>query len=68
MLKKLEFGLLWRFENVAFVDRFGVSRFLSPTVVQELDKPMNIHRWRSLADRDPERWALLQRVHSLQAC
>ena len=32
----------------------------------ELHRPINVHRWRALADRDPQRWALLQRVHTLQ--
>jgi chromosome segregation ATPase len=35
-------------------------------LTEELERPINIHRWRTLADRDPERWALLQRVHALQ--
>jgi chromosome segregation ATPase len=35
-------------------------------LTEELERPLNIHRWRTLADRDPERWAVLQRVHALQ--
>jgi DNA repair exonuclease SbcCD ATPase subunit len=35
-------------------------------LTEELERPINIHRWRALADRDPERWALLQRIHALQ--
>jgi chromosome segregation ATPase len=31
-----------------------------------LDKPINVHRWRALADKDPVRWELLQRTHMLQ--
>jgi chromosome segregation ATPase len=32
----------------------------------QLDRPLHIHRWRELADRDPEKWAFLQRVQQLQ--
>jgi hypothetical protein len=28
--------------------------------------PLNVHRWRALADTDPPRWAALLRVHALQ--
>lgn len=36
------------------------------SLTEELDRPINIHRWRTLADRDPEKWTLIQRVHALQ--
>ena len=32
----------------------------------EARRPVNVHRWRILADRDPERWSLLVRMHALQ--
>ena len=35
-------------------------------LTEELERPINIHRWRALEDRDPEKWALIQRTHSLQ--
>jgi len=35
-------------------------------LTEELERPINIHRWRALADRDPERWAIIQRVQALQ--
>jgi DNA repair exonuclease SbcCD ATPase subunit len=35
-------------------------------LTEELERPINIHRWRALGDRDPERWALIQRIHALQ--
>lgn len=35
-------------------------------LTEELETPINIHRWRAMADRDPERWALIQRIQSLQ--
>lgn len=33
---------------------------------EEISRPLNVHRWRELAEKEPERWALIQRVHSLQ--
>lgn len=35
-------------------------------MLDAMDKPMNVHRWRGMADREPERWSLIQRVHGLQ--
>ena len=32
----------------------------------DLGRPINIHRWRFLEVKDPERYSLLQRVHRLQ--
>ena len=32
----------------------------------DLGRPINIHRWRFLEAKDPERYSLLQRVHRLQ--
>jgi chromosome segregation ATPase len=36
------------------------------SLTEELERPINIHRWRALEDRDPDKWALIQRAHSLQ--
>ena len=36
------------------------------SLTEELERPINIHRWRALEDRDPEKWALIQRTHNLQ--
>jgi chromosome segregation ATPase len=36
------------------------------SLTEELERPINIHRWRTLADRDPEKWALIQRMQALQ--
>jgi len=36
------------------------------SLTEEVERPINIHRWRALSDRDPERWALIQRIHALQ--
>ena len=33
---------------------------------EELERPLNIHRWRALEGSDPERFALLKRVATLQ--
>jgi chromosome segregation ATPase len=35
-------------------------------LTEELERPINIHRWRALEDRDPEKWALLLRSQNLQ--
>lgn len=35
-------------------------------LTDEIETPINIHRWRALADRDPERWSLIQRISALQ--
>jgi chromosome segregation ATPase len=35
-------------------------------LTEELERPINIHRWRALEDRDPEKWALILRSQNLQ--
>lgn len=35
-------------------------------LTEELERPINIHRWRALEDRDPEKWTLIQKMHSMQ--
>ena len=35
-------------------------------LTEELEHPINVHRWRALADRDPPKWALIQRMHEVQ--
>ena len=32
----------------------------------EAGRPINVHRWHALSERDPVTWALILRVHSLQ--
>lgn len=43
------------------------ERTRAAALADELRTPLNVHRWRGLADTDPQRWAALQRVHALQA-
>ena len=38
------------------------SKFLN----DELDKPLNVHRWRKLECTDPETYELIQKIQSLQ--
>jgi chromosome segregation ATPase len=35
-------------------------------LTEELERPINIHRWRILADRQPEKWQTIQRIQALQ--
>ena len=32
----------------------------------ELGRPINLHRWRKLQDNNPEKWAIIEKVHRLQ--
>lgn len=32
----------------------------------ELGRPINLHRWRELQDKNPEKWATIEKVHLLQ--
>jgi chromosome segregation ATPase len=32
----------------------------------ELGRPINLHRWRELQVTNPEKWAMIERVHNLQ--
>ena len=51
----------------------GLSRELSEerararALADEHSTPLNVHRWRALADADPPRWAAILRVQVLQA-
>uniref|UniRef100_A0A7S0DU84 Cilia- and flagella-associated protein 58 central coiled coil domain-containing protein n=1 Tax=Amorphochlora amoebiformis TaxID=1561963 RepID=A0A7S0DU84_9EUKA len=33
---------------------------------EELENPMNVHRWRQLEGSDPKRWELIQKIQTLQ--
>ena len=33
---------------------------------EELERPLNVHRWRKLEGSDPARFELIKRIHSLQ--
>ena len=33
---------------------------------EELENPMNVHRWRKLEGSDPKRYELVQKIHTLQ--
>lgn len=35
-------------------------------LVEELELPLNVHRWRKLESSDPERYDLVRKVQSLQ--
>lgn len=42
--------------------QMGKNQILSA----ELGRPINLHRWRSLQNSHPDKWALMERVHKLQ--
>ena len=33
---------------------------------EELENPLNCHRWRRLQGTDPDTWEMLQKIHTLQ--
>ena len=33
---------------------------------EELENPLNIHRWRKLEGTDPDTWEMLQKIQTLQ--
>lgn len=33
---------------------------------EELENPLNCHRWRRLSGTDPETWEMIQKIHTLQ--
>jgi hypothetical protein len=33
---------------------------------EELENPLNIHRWRKLGGTDPDTWEMLQKIQTLQ--
>jgi hypothetical protein len=35
---------------------------------EELENPMNVHRWRKLEGSDPKRYELIQKIQTLQVC
>ena len=45
---------------------FVSSLFPCPFLIDELHKPMHIHRWRTLQDTDSELYARIRRLHDLQ--
>jgi hypothetical protein len=45
-----------------FLEQQQKAKFLT----DELDKPLNVHRWRKLECTDPETYELIQKIQSLQ--
>jgi hypothetical protein len=35
-------------------------------LTEELDRPLNVHRWRKLAGTDPDSYELILKIHALQ--
>lgn len=50
-----------RLERELLQEKIKVTR-----LDEELDKPLNVHRWRSLEGSDPERYEMIMRIHALQ--
>lgn len=55
-----------RHKEVQLERKLRKERVKSRALLDELDKPMNVHRWRMLESSDPKRYAKVLQVHSLQ--
>ena len=53
-------------EVVALENDLIQERSKVKALSDELERPLNIHRWRKLEGRDPERYALIRKINSLQ--
>lgn len=42
------------------------ERVRAKALEQEMMTPMNIHRWRKLSGKDPDKMELIQKIHGLQ--
>lgn len=55
-----------RKECLALQAQLMTEKLQVKALSEELENPLNYHRWRKLEGTDPETWELLQKIQTLQ--